>query len=396
MTHNRSSTRRNERVTTTSERYAGVLQTFNADGKTSEKRWIFERIGSHGQSKSIIRFTEPPEVQGVALLIVNHPERASDQWMWTPALQRDRRIALQDRSTRFFGTDFSFEDLEERVAAQYEHTLLGEETIDGAADLEDPGDRQRRRGRRSTRKQILWIRKDNYVTVRIDSYVKDEVVRRLQSSKIPEVQGIWTAHEMVMTDLRRGSRTRLALDKVQYNLPLNDCRLHRTGAPPLKRLVSCRRDRRLLVLPVGRAGPLGARFHRGPRPPVSRRAPRTTTRGRSLTRSGVRRGSSSRRPGCNSRLASICGRTRTTRSKHVWRLDWDDRSLLRPRFAVRRLAATVTAKGFTLDVGKQFIRWARADVLNPIDRFAPRDYPERHRYGVSPRDRRAGHAAARS
>ena len=28
----------------------------------------------------------------------------------------------------------------------------------------------------------------------------------------------------------------------------------------------------------------------------------------------------------------------------------------------------------TLDVGKQFIRWARADVLNPIDRFAPRDY----------------------
>ena len=27
---------------------------------------------------------------------------------------RDQRIALQDRSTRFFGTDFSFEDLEER------------------------------------------------------------------------------------------------------------------------------------------------------------------------------------------------------------------------------------------------------------------------------------------
>ena len=52
------------------------------------------------------------EVNGVALLIHNHTDRASDQWMWTPALQRDRRIALQDRSTRFFGTDFSFEDLE--------------------------------------------------------------------------------------------------------------------------------------------------------------------------------------------------------------------------------------------------------------------------------------------
>jgi hypothetical protein len=34
----------------------------------------------------------------------------------------------------------------------------------------------------------------------------------------------------------------------------------------------------------------------------------------------------------------------------------------------------MTAGRLTLDLGKQFIRWARADVLNPIDRFAPRDY----------------------
>jgi hypothetical protein len=52
--------------------------------------------------------------------------------------------------------------------------------------------------------------------------VKDEVVRRLQSTKIRVIQGIATAHEMLMMDLPRGSRTRLALDKVQYNVPLNE------------------------------------------------------------------------------------------------------------------------------------------------------------------------------
>jgi len=209
------------RVTTTSERYAGLLQSFNADGKTSEKRWIFERIGSHGESKTLIRFTEPAEVVGVTLLIVNHAERASDQWMWTPALQRDRRIALQDRSTRFFGTDFSFEDLEERVAGQYQHTLLDEESLEGAATWKIQAVATRNRSSQYS-KQILWIRKDDYSTVRIDSYVKDEVVRRLLSSKILAVQGIATAHELVMMDLPRGSRTRLALDKIQYNLPLKD------------------------------------------------------------------------------------------------------------------------------------------------------------------------------
>ena len=122
-----------KRTDAKSQRYEGLLQVFDAKGKISDKRWTMERLGAHGQSKAVLRFTVPAEVKGVALLIVNHPDRASDQWMWTPAIERDRRIALQDRSTRFFGTDFSFEDLEERDVNQYDYTLLGDETIDGAA-----------------------------------------------------------------------------------------------------------------------------------------------------------------------------------------------------------------------------------------------------------------------
>ena len=57
-----------------------------------------------------------------------------------------------------------------------------------------------------------------------------------------------------------------------------------------------------------------------------------------------------------------------------WRLDFNDRGVRRPRASVRRLMATITAGHLTLDVGKQFIRWARADILNPVDRFAPRDF----------------------
>src|SRR4030095_7563212 len=97
-----------------SQRYEGLLQVFDAKGKISDKRWSYDRLGSHGDSKAVLRFTAAAGGKSVALLIVNHPDRASDQWMWTPAIERDRRIALQDRSTRFFGTDFSFEDLEER------------------------------------------------------------------------------------------------------------------------------------------------------------------------------------------------------------------------------------------------------------------------------------------
>jgi Outer membrane lipoprotein-sorting protein len=204
-----------------SQRYEGLLQTFDSGGKTTEKRWIQERIGAHGQSKAVIRFTAPPEVKGVALLIVNHPDRSSDQWMWTPAIERDRRIALQDRSTRFFGTDFSFEDLEERDADQFDYTLLGNETVDAADCWKIQSNPKQAKSSQYT-KSIVWIRKDHYAFARIESYVKDQIVRRLDYERIGNIQGLWTARQLTMTDLKRSSITRLTLDKVEYNLPLRD------------------------------------------------------------------------------------------------------------------------------------------------------------------------------
>jgi outer membrane lipoprotein-sorting protein len=210
-----------KRTDAKSQRYEGLLQVFDAKGKISDKRWSFDRLGSHGSSKSVLRFNTPAEVKGVALLVVNHPDRASDQWMWTPAIERERRIALQDRSTRFFGTDFSFEDLEERDVNQYEYVLLGDDSVDGVGCWKIQSEPKEAKSSQYTR-SIVWVRKDNYAVARIENFIKDQTVRRLAYSSIENVQGIWTARQLEMFDLRRGSRTRLTLDKLQYNVPMKD------------------------------------------------------------------------------------------------------------------------------------------------------------------------------
>ncbi len=55
-------------------------------------------------------------------------------------------------------------------------------------------------------------------------------------------------------------------------------------------------------------------------------------------------------------------------------ISWSDRSARRPGLAVRRLDATLTRGPLSLQAGKQFVRWGKTDILNPTDRFAPRDY----------------------
>jgi hypothetical protein len=209
------------RAESKSQRYEGLLQVLDNKGKVADKRWLFVRIGSHGRSKAVLRFVAPAEVKGVTLLIVNHPDRASDQWMWTPALQRERRIALQDRSTRFFGTDFSFEDLEERDVNQYDYRLLGEETLDGVPCWQIESTPSQTKISQYT-KSVVWIRKDNHAFAQVESYIKTDVVRRLKYSNFVQLQGIWTGRRLEMIDLRRKSRTILTLEKLEYNVPLKD------------------------------------------------------------------------------------------------------------------------------------------------------------------------------
>jgi hypothetical protein len=209
------------RTESASERYEGSLKVIDAKGRIADKRWVFNRLGSHGGSKSVLRFTAPAEVKGVALLVVNHPDRASDQWMWTPALERDRRIALQDRSTRFFGTDFSFEDLEERDVDQYDYRLLGDDSLGGVACWRIESRPKSTKSSQYTLSHV-WVRKDNYAFAQIENYLGKEVTRRLLYQDLRNVQGIWTALRLEMADLRRNSRTILVVDKLEYNQPMKD------------------------------------------------------------------------------------------------------------------------------------------------------------------------------
>jgi len=204
-----------------SQRYEGVLEVMGGDSKVSKKSWVYVRNGAYGNSKAIIRFTAPAAVKGVALLVVNHTDRTSDQWMWTPAIARERRIAIQDRSTRFFGTDFSFEDLEERDVDQYDYRLTGEEPIDGAACWRIEARPRAGKASQYTLSRI-WIRKDRYIAAQYENFIKDLLARRLRQTDIQNVQGIWTARVLEMTDLRRKSRTVLRIEKLEYNVSLKD------------------------------------------------------------------------------------------------------------------------------------------------------------------------------
>jgi len=72
---------------------------------------------------------------------------------------------------------------------------------------------------------------------------------------------------------------------------------------------------------------------------------------------------------------SVDARTDTHRQvARTWDVDVNGQNILRPAFSLRRMSATLHRGKFTAEVGRQFIRWGKTDILNPTDRFAPKDY----------------------
>lgn len=204
-----------------SQHYEGILTVLSGSNRVAEKRWVYDRLGSHGQSKAVLRFTAPPEVKGVALLVINYPDRSSDQWMWTPAIGRERRIALQDRATRFFGTDFSFEDLEERDIGQFDFRLLTEEACGDSQCWKIEARPKSTKSSQYTHSYV-WVRKDTYGVAQIEGWKKEKLVRRIRYTNWDRVDNIWTARRIEVDDLTRKSRTILQLEKLQYNVPQDD------------------------------------------------------------------------------------------------------------------------------------------------------------------------------
>ena len=203
--------------------YRGTLEVVAKNGKTNRKSFAFNKLGTLGNSKTLVRFTDPVEVRGVGLLSLNQQGTNERQWMYTPAIQRVRRIAPQERSRRFIGTDFTNEDMAERVLDDFTYKLLAEgEVIDGRKTYKIEG-RPVSPDRSQYQYVYLWVAQDIPYLVMAEYYDQDgKRIRLLKASQIEKIAGIWIARRLEMSTVEENTRSILVIDDVKFNTGLKE------------------------------------------------------------------------------------------------------------------------------------------------------------------------------
>ena len=199
------------------------FMVFDKQGQSTRKEFTFLRNGSTGESKTLAAFTAPKEIRGVVLLSVNQRGAAASQYMYTPATQRVRSVVQQERSARFIGTDFTFEDIGERVLDDFRYRLIGDtESIDGhktykveAIPVEQ--------GRSQYRYIYYWVAQDVPVILFAEFYdAQGNKVRVLHATGLKKENGVWGARHTEMRTPADGTRTVLTIDAVKFDTQPNE------------------------------------------------------------------------------------------------------------------------------------------------------------------------------
>jgi Outer membrane lipoprotein-sorting protein len=199
------------------------FQVFDKNGTSTKKVFLYRRISVPGGSKILVVFNSPADVHGVALLSIAQTGVATAQYIYTPALHRVRDVAPQERSARFIGTDFTYEDISEHVLDDFTYKLVGDtETMEDHKTYKiqaRPLDSQR-----SQYKFVYyWVAQDVPVILHAEMYDSQGTeVRTLHASDLKRSGGIWGARHVEMSSVQDGTRTVLTINEAKFNTGLDE------------------------------------------------------------------------------------------------------------------------------------------------------------------------------
>lgn len=172
--------------------------------------------------KSIMFFISPADVRNTSFMNWSYDDdRADDQWIYLPALNKVKRISSDSKSDYFMGSDFTYDDLGDRKLEEDTHELLREENINGKACYvvqSIPVDKDYMYA-----KTITWLEKETFIGVKKEFYDEDgDLLKILSIKEYNNIDGFDIITFSEMKNIQKDHRTEMKLSKIKINTGVSD------------------------------------------------------------------------------------------------------------------------------------------------------------------------------
>ncbi len=179
-------------------------------------------------SKIMIRFLQPGDVEGTGYLQVQHYNGEDDMWIYLPALKKVRRLVANNKKDSFVGSDFSYGDILVPVVDTYTHTIVKSEVLDGEDCwvIESIPVSEQIKKDYGYGKKTGWIRKSNFMEKKVEFL--DAGGRPLKTMVVPEIVEVdaanhkWWALKREVKNHQTGHGTLLTFENLDTKKPVGD------------------------------------------------------------------------------------------------------------------------------------------------------------------------------
>lgn len=202
-----------------------VMEMTIADsrGRTRNRSMNMWSQSEGDNSGSLIVFSDPGNVRGTAFLTIRE-NGDSSQKLYLPAVGRVQTITSGERGDRFMGSDFTFEDLGDQQAEDYEFVWLEEQDSVYRVRANKPNSDQ-------YDYVEFFIDRDRYTLNEIHYFnSSDEMIKRLEAEEFEQMTDeLWSPSKMTMYDLREDRSTILTWSDRETNVSIPDWRFTERG-----------------------------------------------------------------------------------------------------------------------------------------------------------------------
>jgi outer membrane lipoprotein-sorting protein len=205
-----------------------VMESYTTTLQRTREATVTEQTHPRGEHRTFMEFTAPSDANGTLFLHLSPRGEKDQQWLWTPATRKARRLADAARDENFMGTDLSYRDLELIVRIQQWNddeataTLVREESIDGKpchlVELVPKDNKEF-----PYAKYRLWFGTDDLLLWQLEvDDLEGKLFKRVKLARYERIQNFATALEAEVTNLQASTRTQFKLRNVRYNSGVPD------------------------------------------------------------------------------------------------------------------------------------------------------------------------------
>jgi len=192
----------------------------------NQERKEFKILGKKYGLKTRLRisFVKPTKIE-----LLTHSQYGKDDLQWLKLSSGTvRKIASSDKNSSFVNSHFYYEDIGDKDVDDFSYEYLDDTSVDDEPCYKVKA--VKKKGTKVYSKQIIYVKKSNFVILRVHFYENGIHTKTLRNEKIEIINGIYTPKKVVMEKYKNGKllgKSLLYIKSIQYNIGVSDQLLKR-------------------------------------------------------------------------------------------------------------------------------------------------------------------------